>query len=183
MSDVPGSPIERAESVDAYRARARRLLKSLRDGDVPTAQRFAVLRGFAGLDPTALREEGRVRLKHALTLLAVEAGHPSWVAFKVALEARLPTLPPMWQSHMGALLNRWFADYEEARASREQEGGFLLPYRNQFFVTETEGIRALGLDPDDPDWERIAWDFVRPADVAAHARLVERRRSALARKV
>ncbi len=183
MSDVPGSPIERAESADAYRARARRLLRSLRDGDVPTAKRFAALRGFAGLDASELRAEGRVRLKHALTLLAVEAGHPSWVTFKIALEARPEVLPPMWQSHMGALLNRWFADYEEARVSREQEGGFLLPYRNQFFVTETEGILALGLDPEDPDWARIAWDWVRPADPAAHARLVERRRSALARKV
>ena len=83
--------------------------------------------------------------------------------------------PAMYVSSMDVIMNRWFTSYEEARASLEQEGGYLLPYRSQFFVTPSEGIRELGLDPDDPDWERIGWDWVRPRDEAARARLEEKR--------
>jgi len=76
---------------------------------------------------------------------------------------------------MDAIVSRWFTGCAEARASLEAEGGYLLPYREQFFVTTREGIRELGLDPDDPDWERIGWDWVRPLDRAAWERLRERR--------
>ena len=81
----------------------------------------------------------------------------------------------MYVPRMDAVLNRWFTSYEEARASLEAEGGYLLPFKSQFFVTQSEGIRELGLDPDDPDWERIGWDWVRPKDVEAWKRLTERR--------
>ena len=85
----------------------------------------------------------------------------------------------MYVPQMAALLNRWFTTYEAARASLEAEGGYLFPYRNQFFVTLPEGVRELGLDPEDPDWERIGYDWVRPRDRAAWARLrAERERAA-----
>jgi hypothetical protein len=72
---------------------------------------------------------------------------------------------------MDAVVSRWFSTYDEARESRHAEGGYLLPYRRQFFVTSREGIRELGLDPDDPDWALIGWDWVRPRDTAAWQRL------------
>ena len=83
--------------------------------------------------------------------------------------------PDMYVPRMDAVLNRWFTKYEDARASLEAEGGYLLPFKSQFFLTQSEGIRELGLDPDDPDWERIGWDWVRPKDVEAWNRLRERR--------
>jgi hypothetical protein len=46
----------------------------------------------------------------------------------------------------------------------------LLPYRHQFFVTTSEAMRELGLEPDDSDWARIGWDWVRPKDAAAWER-------------
>jgi hypothetical protein len=85
----------------------------------------------------------------------------------------------MYVARMDAVLNRWFTSYEEARSSRESEGGYLLPYKKQFFVTEGEGIRELGLDPDDADWARIGWDWVRPKDGAAWGRLREKRERAI----
>jgi hypothetical protein len=66
--------------------------------------------------------------------------------------------PIMYVTRMDAVLNRWFTSYEQARSSLEKEGGYLLPYKAQYFVTTSEGVRELGLDPDDPDWERIGWD-------------------------
>ena len=85
----------------------------------------------------------------------------------------------MYVPRMDAILNRWFTTYEEARASLESEGGYLLPFRNQFFVTTSEGIRELGLDPEDPDWARIGWDWVRPSEQAAWERLNEKRALAI----
>ena len=87
--------------------------------------------------------------------------------------------PLMYVARMDAVLNRWFTSYEEARASLAAEGGYLLPYKTQFFVTEGEGIRELGLDPDDPDWARIGWDWVRPKDRGAWGRLREKRELAV----
>ncbi len=83
--------------------------------------------------------------------------------------------PVMWVNRMDAVLSRWFTSYKAARASLEAEGGYLLPYRDQFFVTLGEGVRELGLDPDDPDWVRIGYDWARPADLEAWKRLRDRR--------
>jgi hypothetical protein len=83
--------------------------------------------------------------------------------------------PKMFVPSMDAVLSRWFTTYEDAKASLDAEGGYLLPFKNQFFVTQSEAIRELGLDPDDPDWERIGWDWVRPKDGEAWERLKERR--------
>jgi hypothetical protein len=68
-------------------------------------------------------------------------------------------------------LNRWFARYVEARASLEAEGGYLFPYRHQFFICEQGFLAALGIDPGDPDWGRIGRDWVRPLDETARSRL------------
>jgi hypothetical protein len=79
---------------------------------------------------------------------------------------------------LDVFLNRWFANYEEARRSLLDEGGYLLPYKHQFFVCQAEAIQAMGLEPDDPDWERINWDGARPADAEAYQRLSEKREQA-----
>ncbi len=81
----------------------------------------------------------------------------------------------MYVPRMDAFLNRWFTSYEAARTSLEAEGGYLLPYQNQVFVAEAGAIHELGLDPEDPDWERIGRDWVRPLDREAWERLVIKR--------
>ncbi len=48
-----------------------------------------------------------------------------------------------------------------------------------FFVTFGEAIRELGLDPADPDWARIGWDWVCPRDAEAWQRLKIKRESRL----
>ncbi|MFL9458498.1 MULTISPECIES: hypothetical protein [Nostocales] len=83
----------------------------------------------------------------------------------------------MYVSGMDACLNRWFATYEDARASLDSIGGYLFPYKGQYFITESEAIRELGLDPEDPDWAKIGWDWVRPLDTQAWERLKGKRLS------
>ena len=80
-----------------------------------------------------------------------------------------------YQSTLDVFLNRGFSNYEAARQSLDGEGGFLLPYKKHFFVCEADVIQALGLEPDDPDWERIGRDGAKPKDRDAYERLRDRR--------
>lgn len=67
--------------------------------------------------------------------------------------------------------NIWCATYEQARKIREQNSGYLLAYRRHFFIVDRHFIETLGLDPEDPDWDSIGRDWVRPLDPAARERL------------
>ena len=80
-----------------------------------------------------------------------------------------------YQPDLDVFLNRWFSNYDEARRSLESEGGFLLPYRRHFYVCQPEAISAMGLDPEDADWELIGRDCARPSDAVAFERLREKR--------
>ena len=87
--------------------------------------------------------------------------------------------PVMYVGTMDAYLNCWFAIYEEARSARQSAGGYLFPYPHHFFIARAEAVRELGLDPSDPDWERIGWDWVQPLDLQAWRRLKETREAAV----
>jgi hypothetical protein len=84
-----------------------------------------------------------------------------------------------YQPNLDVFLNRWFSTYDEARSSLETDGGYLLPYKRHYFVCEANVIRALGLDPEDPDWEKIGRDGAHPADTEAYERLREKREQAM----
>lgn len=176
------------ETLSGCRAEARRLLDHLRGGDPQRARaaatRFVRLRSFATIDvDDLLTVRARVRLKHALAVVAEEHGTASWSELARELETRATSgagSPVFHSPRLDSLLNRWFRTHAEARASLQQQGGFLLPFRQHCFITESEGILALGLDPHDPDWVAVAFDLVRPRDAGAHARLCAKRRAALA---
>jgi len=80
-----------------------------------------------------------------------------------------------YQTNLDVFLNQWFADYDAARAALDREGGFLLPYQDHFFVCRDNVIQALGLDPNDPDWEKVGYDCARPVEAGAFQRLREKR--------
>ena|SRR3989442_9561504 len=80
-----------------------------------------------------------------------------------------------YQPNLDVFLNQWFSSYEDARRARENQGGFLLPYKHHYFVCRAEVVRTLGLDPADPDWGKIRWDCAQPLDPEAYQRLREKR--------
>jgi hypothetical protein len=47
----------------------------------------------------------------------------------------------------------------------------LLAYRRHFFIVDRYFIETLGLLPEDPDWELIGRDWVKPRQMDARARL------------
>lgn len=180
-----------------YRVRAKRLLNQLRRPDhkeaAQAAARFRTLGSFseATVDRILEARDG-VKLKHTLAVIALEEGYESWRALKESAPEGPPAPtgrrapgdgppPPvydMYDPRMDVFLNRWFADYEDARASLRRESGFLLPYGRQFFVCEEGALRVLGLDPDDPEWERVDHDGAGPEDPEAWMRLREKREQA-----
>jgi hypothetical protein len=165
-----------------HKIRADRLLKDLLGADaaraLQAAGRFRALPPLAACTPAdVLARRDSLRHKHALAVIAAEAGHASWADLKHALEqAPAPAFDPeALLARAGShFLNRWFPSYAEARDSLRARGGYLFPYRRQFFICEAGLLRAVGVDPADPDWERIAGDWVQPADPAAHRRLEAR---------
>lgn len=146
--------------IDQYKRDAARLLKAVRAGDASARDRFRQLENApAGL-----------QLKHALTVIAHEAGFPTWTALKNAAEevdfSEIFVAPGLKDS-----INHWFRNYEEASAHQAAHGGVLLPYRHQAFVTSLEILPRLGYEKDDPDWAEIGYDFIQPASVEALARI------------
>ena len=47
----------------------------------------------------------------------------------------------------------------------------MLAYRQHFFITDRHFIKTLGLNPDDPDWELIGRDWVKPKRSEGRERL------------
>lgn len=171
------------ELVDRCRQAARGLQRDLRGG-APAAARAAAVRlarlakfAASGLDELIA---GTVPVTRACALDAIagEQGCADWPALVARALPELRAVP-MHTDRMGAFVNQWFADYTEAAVAHRADGGYLLPYRRQFFVTVADAIRELGLDPHDPDWQRIGFDWVRPHDVEAHLRLCRARRAVL----
>jgi hypothetical protein len=164
------------------KVRASILLKALDSPDTSRAQqaaeRLRALPAFAALSPgELLARRDSVRRKHALAVIAREQGYDSWVELKQALGEEAPLrldTEAFFTRRTSSFLNHWFSSYEEARASLQKVGGYLFPFRDQFFVCEASFLRALGVELADPDWERMGRNWVEPDDAAAHARLEQK---------
>jgi hypothetical protein len=138
------------------------------------------------LDPKMLRRfrtlpqfnPANIRRRDCLAVLAAEMGFASWPQAKRVLSGLDATdfgrlLCP---NRCGGHLNLWYKTHEEAARVREGRRGWLLGYRHQFLVVDRYYIETLGLDPDDPDWTAIDFDWARREDTqpgcgAARARL------------
>jgi hypothetical protein len=176
------------QNLEEYRIRASRLMKDLRAADPVTtlqaAKRFQVLPAWqhSTLEQIAASRK-RIQRKHALAVIAKEAGFQDWPQLKTASAANLPAgfdTTKLFQARSAGSLNLWFRNYEEARQAMTTEPKrYLFPYRHQFVVCETALLEDQGIETSDPDWERIGRDWAKPLDARAHARLAARLRRAI----
>lgn len=152
--------------ISAYKRDAARLLKAARSDDdftrAEAAQRFARL--------ASLRDD--IQLKHALAVVALEAGYKNWADLKQNAEAAFDFTEFFGQPGLADSINHWFPNYDEAKAHQMVNGGVLLPYRTQCFVTSEAVLGRLGFEPDHPDWAAIDHDFVKPSSPEAHGRVM-----------
>lgn len=160
--------------VETVKHRARLLHRRAVAGEADALARLRRLPELRAHDDTSLAT-GALR-RHALSALALELGFESWPHAKAVLSGAevndLGTL--MHRDAGGAFANIWSASHDEARRIREEHGGWLLGYRRQFLIVEASFLEHLGLDAEDPDWERIGRDWTRPSDRAAWGRLTAR---------
>ncbi len=143
--------------------------------------RFRALREWQNLDDGSVANRlAVVAMSKCLDLLAIEAGHDGWAQYVAVLQGSQQDEEATELYHFGKSefnLNVWCPSYEAARIYLETHRGFfLLQYKGSFFLAQEGHIRGLGLDPVDPDWEKIGWDWVSPKDIEAKDRLRQKLR-------
>ena len=157
--------------ISDLKAQARILHRQVASGNPGAVARVRRLPDLADGDVHAVAV--RTRRRHCLATLARELGFDGWPHASAVLRGTdasdFGTL--LYPSGAEVHWNVWSASYEEAAAIREDHGGYLLAYRRHFFITDRHFIATLGLDPEDPDWERIGRDWVKPTRPEARERL------------
>jgi hypothetical protein len=150
-------------TLEEYKIKASILLKAFHGNDAEkVAKRFKRLPEFADLSIADILQKD-VKRKYALLLIAVENGFSSWLDLKIQVDFIV-----------GGYLNLWFTNHLEAKSHLQSTGGFLLPYKNQFFICNDQYIKQIGFEPDDPDWHLIGYDWAVPNDKKAWQRLYKK---------
>jgi hypothetical protein len=176
------------DPVDELKTQAEILHKRIATGDAASRSRLRRLTELAKADDGAIAAAApNIRRKHCLAVVSREHGFSTWEHAQRVLrgwedEADFGAL--LYDRESRGMLNVWFASYAEARehliaTRRDGKGRYLLAFRRQFFVVEAHFIEALGMDPNDGDWERIDFDWPRPRDPLARRRLYGQRIQAL----
>ena len=157
--------------VEEAKIQASILFKSLRSSDKErrqqALQRLRSLTEFSLLSEAELLQ--KAKHKHVLQVIAKENGFNTWTELKALAQQIMAEI--FARNYQGGFLNKWFAHYEEAKTHQRAMGCYLLPYKHQFFICEADYIKQLGLDPNDPDWRSIDYDWVKPASQKAWQRL------------
>lgn len=110
-----------------------------------------------------------LKLKHCLSLVAIELGFRDWHEAQQLLSGSKPQLMTInmgsffYPKGCGGFINEWFADYSQARNTlvNSATSKWLLPYKNQFIVVEKEYIEVFKLDKALlSSWVEIEHDMV-----------------------
>lgn len=120
--------------------------------------------------------EGELKRRHCLAAIAKQLGFAGWPHLVAIIEgSRRDDFGTLLYPLGGAAhTNIWSAHYEEAKRLREETNGYLLAYKRQFFIVDEHFLVTLGLDPTDPDWQRIGCNRVEPIDAHARDRLYDK---------
>lgn len=164
------------DSIRELKVRAEILHGRVQAGDPAAQRRLRALPNLKRAPEQTLTEfAATAQRRHCLSVIAAELGFADWPHALAVLRGDpdvedFGTLlsPPRAASHF----NLWYRDHAAAAAVRGGRGGYLLAFKRQFFIVERFYIAdTLHLDPDDPDWARIGFDWPHPADVEARNRL------------
>jgi hypothetical protein len=155
-------------AVEFLRNHARVLHRAAQQQAPAVVEGLRAVHELKGLEPEAMAKV--VQRKHCLALVALRLGAKAWDELVAQLNANVgEDFGTLW--HVNGYWNVWSASYDEARTIRADHGGYLLPYRRQFMIVESHYVEGLGVDATNPDWDRIARNWLEPTDVEARARL------------
>ena len=124
------------------------------------------------LQKSKARAGNPVALKDTYAIIAHTAGYQSWQEMKAIVEAHELLRPKNF-----SLTTTWYSHYDEGKSHILANGGYLMPYQKQYFVCENSYLVALGLDPNDPDIEKVGYDWSSPLDSAAYNRILKKIRA------
>lgn len=183
-------------SIDKLKVQAAKLQKSVREaaGNPPSsavaekqladlAQRVRSIAKFGTVeDDAVIAQAAACPIGPFLDLVAGEQGFDGWRSLVREMGSSSPADDEATELYMfnesEFSLNVWCPTYEAAREYLDTRRGFyLLEYRGKCFLAQAPHIRGLGLDPNDPDWERIGRDWVKPRDPEAKQRLRDKLRA------
>jgi len=154
-------------SLNEAKIQAQILLKNLNSLDKNLAQQAK--ERLAGLQLLSDNfNSDKIQLKHALAVIANEYGFNSWTNLKNYFTLTGLT---KFEPNGGGFFNQWFSNYKEAKQILLSGKGYLLPYKNQFFICESGYIEYIGLDSHAPDWQDINYNWIEPSDIQAWQRL------------
>jgi len=167
------------DAIHELKTRAEILHRRIQTNDHRAVGRLRVLPQFRRASYEKLAAAtGTIQRRDCLAVIAVELGFDSWPQAKTVITgaALVEDFGTMLYPghHCAGHINRWYKTYEEAAEDRESSGGYLLAYKRQYVVVDRYFIESLGLDPADPDWEALGFDWVRPKSVAARSRFYAR---------
>jgi len=164
------------DAIRELKTRAEILHRRIQNNDHRAIGRLRVLPDFRRASYEQLSAAtSDIQRRDCLTVIAAELGFSSWPEAKIAISGDSPVADfgtLLYPDHRcDGHLNRWYKSYDEAAADRASSGGSLLAYKRQFVVVDQYFIESLGLDPGDPDWQALGFDWVRPQSLAARSRL------------
>ncbi|WP_100642501.1 hypothetical protein [Alteromonas facilis] len=159
-------------ALSELKIRAKKLLKRSASEDVISPQ-FAKIIKRQNWDMTRT-----LRLKDCQNLLAIQCGFSNWQSAHKTLSGEDVRSAGSFLHSVScdALLNHWFASYDEAANVLQKDSAqYLVPYKHQFVVARFEYLKALGMANDDKsDLAQIAHNFVTGYGSAAWDRLAMR---------
>lgn len=116
-----------------------------------------------------------VSMKHreALAQIAKQVGFNGWSHAVHVIDGKETQDygTPLYGAAGASYPNIWEADLTRARAIRQEHGGFLLPYKNQFLIVEPSYLTAHDMPEDLPEWQVMGRDWTAPNDLDARTRL------------
>lgn len=164
------------------------LLKHCQNKDNEAIARFHILKSWKTLSAHNEPVLASLQLKDALAVIALENGYESWVELKSALDHAAETSllaeikDQFYPKGFTTYWNIWFTKYSQAKKTLNEGKGFLLPFRNQFFIVEEHFVDSIGLPHTLPEWKEIGNDWVHPKNVKAWLKLNEMYENAISKR-
>ena len=149
------------------------LLKHAQQQNLEAIARFHALSALNNLSANDADSLNALQLKHAFNVIAHENSYESWTELKSALDHAAETSPlaeindQFYPKGYTTYWNIWFAKYSQAKKVLSEGKGFMLPFKNQYFIVEEHFVDSIGLPHTLREWNEIGNDWIHPKNVKA----------------
>lgn len=108
-----------------------------------------------------LVKKHKIKKKDILNLIAKSLNTADFSALKKRMKS------PFSELDFSQATPLWFDKYSDAVSFLNKGHAVLLPYENRYVVIQLKDLEHIGLDKDEPNWEKIQYNWVYPGDCDA----------------